>query len=146
MSCFGSPARWCRGVAVVKRRLCWDWQEDKKAEQGFNFWDVLIPSYQPGNAEREPLSGRWGFGELLLITAVVLSRLNGLNNILSAFMISHNMLECKEVHFLLFIVDGRSNLEHINLHKNGVWGFIACVAPSGVSRCSDPVVQGVFQR
>lgn len=51
----------------------------------FNFCNVLIPSYQPENAKHDPLSGIWEFGELLLITAVVLSSLTGLNNILSAF-------------------------------------------------------------
>lgn len=65
----------------------------------FHFCNVLIPSYQPENAKRDPLSGIWGFGELLVITAVVLSTLTGLNNILSAFMIFHNMLEWKEVCF-----------------------------------------------
>lgn len=105
----------------------------KKAEPGFYFCDVLIPSYQPGNAEREPLSGIWGFGELLLITAVVLSCLNGLNNILSAFMISHNMLECKEVHILLFIAYGRSNLENINLpQKWGLTIYCLCNSPWGL--------------
>lgn len=44
-------------------------------------------------------------------------------------MISHNMLECKEVHFLLFIVYGRSHLENINLHKK--WGLtIYCLRNS----------------
>lgn len=83
----------------------------------FNFCNVLIPSYQPENAKHDPLSGIWGLGELLLITAVVLSSLTGLNNILSAFMIFHNTLECREVHFMLFILYGRHNLYNINLQK-----------------------------
>lgn len=102
----------------MKHRLCRDRQKKKKKKQcmPFNFCNVLIPSYQPENAKRDPLSGIWGFGELLLITAVALSSLTGLNNILSAFMIFHKMLECREVHFMLFILYGRHNL-HNNLQK-----------------------------
>lgn len=83
----------------------------------FSFCNVLIPSYQPENAKHDPLSGIWGFGELLLIKAVVLSSLTGLNNILSAFMIFRNTLECKEVHFMLFILYGRRNLYNLNLQR-----------------------------
>lgn len=83
----------------------------------FNFCNVLIPSYQPENAKHDPLSGIWGLGELLLITAVALSSLTGLNNILSAFMILHNTLKFKKVHFMLFVLYGRHNLYNINLQE-----------------------------
>lgn len=101
----------CSGVAVVKHRLCWDRQRGKKKCVPFNFCNVLIPSYQPENTKHDPLSGIWGFGELLLITAVVLSSLTGLNNILSALMFFHNVLECKEVHFMPFMAGTRCNTD-----------------------------------
>lgn len=75
-----------------------------------NVCSILIPSYQPKNAKYDPLSGIWGFGELLLITAVVLSSFTSLNNILSAFTIFHNVLECKVVHLMLFTLHSRHKI------------------------------------
>lgn len=75
-----------------------------------NVCSVLIPSCQPKNAKCDPLSGIWGFGELLLITAVVLSSLTSLNNILSAFTIFHCVLECKVLHLMLFSLYSRHKI------------------------------------
>lgn len=49
----------------------------KQQYMPFNFCSVLIPSYRPENAKCDSLAGIWGFGKLLLITAVVLCSLTG---------------------------------------------------------------------
>lgn len=89
----------------------------------FNFCNVLIPSYQLGNAKRDPLSGIWGSGELLLITAVVLSSSNGLNKYIKCFYDLPPPAGMQRAAFAAVYTAWQQNLYNINLQgkEGGNW-------------------------